>query len=288
MLTYSTLGACRCISFHDNTKNCTQSSCSPQFIQPVLDLIAAPCQTVTAVLNTDAATSTSPSTATHTSPTTTITTAPLRVTVIGQTATYATLPPTTYINPDPSGTETVTVYGRPSPCPTSASKPSDCGPIINPSSKAVIEFDGAAGANYSVEVSLDNSITMTSMISSRSLLMSHKLTWSLDNALSISTIKANIDLPYLCTLITVDYPVTFVEGPPGTWAIGAPQIVTSISCGVRNTRRSTSEVLLNASEETFSNDTGSVLKSESYNVGEGLIASVLWSLGALSLVFLLM
>jgi len=76
-----------------------------------------------------------------------------------------------------------------------------------------ITFNGAAGAYYDLTVPLDGSETFT------------------NNDLSISTIDASIDLPSLCTLKTVDYTPALVEGPAGTWAVGPPQTVISITCG---------------------------------------------------------
>jgi hypothetical protein len=48
--------------------------------------------------------------------------------------------------------------------------------------------------------------------------------------LSISSITSSIDIATQCTLSTVDYPPALVEGPPGTWVVGPPQTVNSISC----------------------------------------------------------
>lgn len=64
--------------------------------------------------------------------------------------------------------------------------------------------------------------------------------------------------------------------------------MVSIACGKRNKNIESSVVLLGAGGARFSNETGSTLTSESHVRGEGLIASVLWSLGVLSLVFVLM
>jgi len=75
-----------------------------------------------------------------------------------------------------------------------------------------VVFNGAAGAFYSLNVPLDGSVTPT------------------NNVLSISTITSTYDIADLCTLVTVDYPPALVEGPAGTWAVGPPQTVKSISC----------------------------------------------------------
>lgn len=77
---------------------------------------------------------------------------------------------------------------------------------------AVITFNGAAGASYTLTVPLDGSDYPT------------------NNALSISTVTSTFDVGDLCTLNTIDYPPALVEGPPGTWAVGPPQEVLSIKC----------------------------------------------------------
>jgi hypothetical protein len=51
-----------------------------------------------------------------------------------------------------------------------------------------------------------------------------------DNALSISSISASIDVPAQCTLHTVDYTPALVETSPGNWNVGPPQTVEWISC----------------------------------------------------------
>lgn len=103
-----------------------------------------------------------------------------------------------------------------------------------------IIFNGAAGASYTVEVPLDGSVTATStfsLFSSRYLLFLSIATNSLiDNVLSISSIEAPIDVDSLCTLVTVDSPPpVLVEGPSGTWVVGPPQTITSISCSSGST-----------------------------------------------------
>jgi hypothetical protein len=75
-----------------------------------------------------------------------------------------------------------------------------------------ITFNGAAGANYQLSVPLDGSQTDT------------------NNALSISSISASIDVPAQCTLHTVDYTPALVETSPGNWNVGPPQTVEWISC----------------------------------------------------------
>jgi len=77
---------------------------------------------------------------------------------------------------------------------------------------ADITFYGAAGAQYTLDVPLDGSSVPT------------------NNVLSISNIAAGINLAAQCTLKTVDYPPALVEWSPGTWAVGPPQTVISISC----------------------------------------------------------
>ena len=73
-------------------------------------------------------------------------------------------------------------------------------------------FNGAAGASYTLSVPLDGSTVPT------------------NNVLSISTITSSYDIATFCTLSTVDYTPALVEGPPGTWAVGPPQTVNTISC----------------------------------------------------------
>jgi len=53
---------------------------------------------------------------------------------------------------------------------------------------------------------------------------------SSDNVLSISSVTSTFDVGDLCTLNTIDYPPALVEGPPGTWVVGPPQEVVTISC----------------------------------------------------------
>ncbi|KAH8821347.1 hypothetical protein F5884DRAFT_827604 [Xylogone sp. PMI_703] len=77
---------------------------------------------------------------------------------------------------------------------------------------ASVTFNGAAGAGYTIDVPLDGTPTAT------------------NNGLSISSITSSIDIATQCTLSTVDYPPELVEGPPGTWVVGPPQTVNSISC----------------------------------------------------------
>lgn len=78
---------------------------------------------------------------------------------------------------------------------------------------AEIVFHGAADAQYSLTVPLDGTLTYT------------------NNALSISSVSSSsINIASECVLNTVDYPPALVSGPPGTWTVGPPQTVTSISC----------------------------------------------------------
>lgn len=81
----------------------------------------------------------------------------------------------------------------------------------------LIIFKGAAGAQYSLTVPLDGTVTYTY------------------NALSISSISSDdVDVKAQCSLKTVDYTPALVEGPPHTWVAGPPQTVISIACTARS------------------------------------------------------
>jgi len=85
-------------------------------------------------------------------------------------------------------------------------------PLVARTDYTWITFNGAAGANYKANVPLDGSVYTT------------------NNALSISTIDASINVPAQCTLHTVDYTPALVLTSPGHWNVGPPQTVISISC----------------------------------------------------------
>ncbi|KAG9230520.1 hypothetical protein BJ875DRAFT_153211 [Amylocarpus encephaloides] len=76
-----------------------------------------------------------------------------------------------------------------------------------------IVFKGAANAQYSLTVTLDNVDRPTY------------------NVLSISSVSSDsIDVKAQCTLTAVDRPPVLVEGPKGTWQVGPPQTIKSIKC----------------------------------------------------------
>jgi len=81
-----------------------------------------------------------------------------------------------------------------------------------PPTYITIEFDGAAGAGYSLSVPLNGAYTPTY------------------NALSISSVVSTYPNIPSCTFYTVDYPPALVEGPTGTWVVGPPQTVNGVSC----------------------------------------------------------
>ncbi|KAG9241781.1 hypothetical protein BJ878DRAFT_210935 [Calycina marina] len=81
-----------------------------------------------------------------------------------------------------------------------------------PSNFYDVTFHGAASAEYTIKVLADGRTINTG------------------NALSISSISSSLDVEKYCTLRTVDYPPTLVEGPSGTWQVGPPQTVLSIAC----------------------------------------------------------
>jgi len=85
-------------------------------------------------------------------------------------------------------------------------------PLQGRQNSALVTFNGAAGASYTLTVPLDG------------------ISIDTNNALSISSIASSIDIADQCTLTTVDFPPALVEGPPGTWVVGPPQTVESISC----------------------------------------------------------
>ncbi|RDL40234.1 Uncharacterized protein BP5553_00213 [Venustampulla echinocandica] len=91
-------------------------------------------------------------------------------------------------------------------------------PVDRRTGSGVIVFHGAAGAQYTLTVPLDGSNTPT------------------NNVLSISSVSSStVNVGSQCTLHTVDSPVALVEGPAGTWVVGPPQTVTSISCSSGST-----------------------------------------------------
>jgi len=88
---------------------------------------------------------------------------------------------------------------------------------------------GAAGAQYSIIVPLNNIPVSTSKCQPHSNSHSYLTKYS-DNALSISQVSSSFDIKDQCTLETVDYPPALVEISPGLWNVGPPQTVTSIAC----------------------------------------------------------
>ncbi|CAG8982568.1 hypothetical protein HYALB_00007284 [Hymenoscyphus albidus] len=86
-------------------------------------------------------------------------------------------------------------------------------PIPEPSKYATVIFHGAAGAQYSVVVPLDGAETPT------------------NNVLSISSVSSDIvNVKEQCVLKTVDQPPVLVAQGAGTWTVGPPQTVKTISC----------------------------------------------------------
>lgn len=76
-----------------------------------------------------------------------------------------------------------------------------------------VTFNGAADASYTISVPLDGAPHLT------------------NNILSISSISSSYDIGQFCTIDHVDdVPTALVEGPPGTWVVGPPQTIISISC----------------------------------------------------------
>lgn len=103
----------------------------------------------------------------------------------------------------------------------------------SPEPSVSVTFNGAAGAAYSIIVPLDGCPVPTSMSPLPPPFTSKPPSdiLSIDNDLSISTITSSFDVGDYCTLVTVDSPPpVLVEGPTGTWAVGPPQTVKSISC----------------------------------------------------------
>ncbi|KAI9054630.1 hypothetical protein LZ554_001783 [Drepanopeziza brunnea f. sp. 'monogermtubi'] len=87
---------------------------------------------------------------------------------------------------------------------------------------AEITFHGAADAQYTLTVPLTGSPIYTY------------------NPLSISSISSpSINIATNCVLSTPDYPPALVAGAPGTWILGPPQTVISLSCSISggNSRR---------------------------------------------------
>jgi len=253
--------ACTCSQFVPSLRNCTQGSCSPSFVPAILSLISGSCETAISLV----AASTSTTSSGGPSHASTVTTTP---TPRPTSAIQSTLPLTTYGVPGSTGT--ATIYGEPTPCSSQAgiSPPSDCGPAINPSSVAEIMFIGAAGANYTVNVKLDGSNITT------------------NNRLSISTISSSIDIPYLCTLQTVDYIPAFVERYPGVWAIGPPQTILSIACGRPAHSNAVSKFRIDA-KSTSPNETSSPSTSESYLKIQSAVTPLIWSLYVLIILYIL-
>jgi hypothetical protein len=81
-----------------------------------------------------------------------------------------------------------------------------------PPTYITIEFDGAAGAGYSLSVPLNGVYTPT------------------NNVLSISSVVSTYPNIPSCTFDTVDVPPALVEGPTGTWVVGPPQTVKGVTC----------------------------------------------------------
>jgi hypothetical protein len=76
-----------------------------------------------------------------------------------------------------------------------------------------VTFNGAADASYTISVPLDGAPHLT------------------NNVLSISSISSSYDIGQFCTIDHVDnVPTALVEGPPGTWVVGPPQTIISITC----------------------------------------------------------
>ncbi|APA14993.1 predicted protein [Sclerotinia sclerotiorum 1980 UF-70] len=86
-------------------------------------------------------------------------------------------------------------------------------PLSPPLNTESLTFHGAAGAQYTLSVPLDGSVTRTY------------------NALSISSISTSgFDVKQNCRIHAVDYTPALVEGPDNTWVIGPPQTIIDISC----------------------------------------------------------